>query len=151
MNKEVKIEVITDYDPSAFVIPYFRFRELHCRECYKEGGKYLVIDENFLFHLSLFRKSLNLPIAILSATRCNFHNEKVKGAKNSGHITGQAIDFFVPHFSAKEIYLRIEHLSFFSGVGIYEEEEIPFLHVDILPRIQRWTRKEGKYIYLFVT
>ncbi len=147
--EERKIEVIGNYNISDFVIPYFRYKELQCRECRKKGEGYFVRDENFLYRLSLFRKTLNLPIIVIGGVRCPFHNKQAKGHDQSGHLTGGAIDCFTPSLSVKELYLKLEHLSFFTGVGIYEEEERPFIHLDILPRIQRWTRKEGKYLYLF--
>jgi len=147
--KEKKIIVNTDYNIHDFVIPNFRYRELHCKECYKEGKKYFVKDELFLYRLSLLRRTLNRQIVITSGVRCPFHNEKAGGHSQSGHLTGKAIDCFTPSLSTKEFYLRIEHLSFFTGVGIYEEEKKQFIHLDNLPRIQRWTRKQGKYLYLF--
>lgn len=144
-----KIEVLTNYNINDYIIPYFKFKELQCRECYKEGMGYFIRNENFLYRLGLFRKTLNLPFIVVSGVRCPFHNEKAGGHSQSGHLTGEAIDGFTPFLSVKELYLKLEHLSFFTGVGIYEEEERPFIHLDILPRIQRWTRKEGKYLYLF--
>lgn len=143
------MESISNYNINDYVISYFKYRELHCRECYKEGKKYFVKDEPFLYRLGLLRKTLNLPIIIISGVRCQLHNEKAKGHAQSGHLTGEAIDGFTPLLSVKELYLKLEHLSFFTGVGIYEEEERPFVHLDSLVRIQRWTRKEGKYLYLF--
>ncbi len=146
---EKKIDIIENYNVYDFVVPCFQYRELHCKECWEEGKKYFIRDELFLYRLSLLRKTLNLPIIVISSIRCPLHNEKAKGHSRSGHLTGEAIDCFTPSLSVKEFYIRLEHLSFFTGVGIYEEEKRPFIHIDILPRIQRWTRKEGKYLYLF--
>jgi len=149
MSEEKKIVSISDYNIYEFVIPNFRYRELHCKGCFQEGKKYFVRDESFLYRLGLLRKSLNLPIIVVSGVRCPLHNTKVGGHEKSGHLTGEAIDFYIRDYSVKEIYLKLEHYSFFSGVGLYPDERIRFIHIDTIDRIQRWVKRNGKYFYLF--
>lgn len=63
-------------------------------------------------------------IVITSGFRCESHNKKVGGVKDSLHTTGQAVDFVVRGVSPAKVdqYLT----DFDGGVGLYERH----IHID---------------------
>lgn len=83
------------------------------------------------------------PIHIISAHRSSRTNEKMRRsgggqAKQSRHITGQAIDMHFPDVSVKQLRnsaLVRER----GGVGYYPTSAVPFVHVDT-GNIRHWPR-----------
>lgn len=53
--------------------------------------------------LQPLRDKLNVPITVTSGYRCERLNKRVKGAKNSEHLFGQAADIKIHNFSTKQI------------------------------------------------
>lgn len=51
------------------------------------------VDE--LRHIERIRTHYNKPMVITSALRCDYQNKKVGGVKNSGHLFGRAVDFYM--------------------------------------------------------
>lgn len=77
--------------------------------------------------LEVLRSMLgNRPIIITSGLRCQAHNAKVGGIKNSLHLTGDAIDFVVKGLRPYEYYYLVEKLFSEGGIGYYNG----FIHVD---------------------
>lgn len=58
-----------------------------------------------VYCLQPIRNKLNKPMIITSGYRCDILNKhpKIKGAKNSQHTKGQAVDFIVKGMSVQEI------------------------------------------------
>lgn len=142
---------------------HFTIKELACPHCWKMGTLYLPLQKKIIIHLESFRSFLgerlqrDVPIIITSACRCEFQNKAVRGAKDSYHITGQAIDFYVPSLTLSETYRALEHgnfLSSFNGLGFYPDNN--FLHLDIGSRYARWVCEckypeyERKYTNLLI-
>jgi len=74
----------------------------------------------------------NNPIQIYSAYRTVFHNKKIKGATNSQHLYGRALDLHHTELSPSEFYEIIRSnvaILRIKGLGRYKT----FTHVDIRP------------------
>jgi uncharacterized protein YcbK (DUF882 family) len=83
-------------------------------------------------NLQVLRDEVKKSIQITSGYRSPEHNAKVKGAKNSQHITGMAADIKVAGMTPKQVAEVIERLIAEKkmkegGIGIYKT----WLHYDI--------------------
>jgi len=123
--------------------PHLSWPELGC----KDGTPYpaqlrastaLILGVQFEY----IRKELgDKPIKVGSAYRTRRHNRAVKGARNSQHIEGTALDLHCPSriglFGFLEVVLWIAHEDgIIRGIGVY-----PWgIHVDVRPteRLFRW-------------
>ena len=90
-------------------------------------------------NLQVIRDEINAPIQIISGYRSPEHNAKVKGAKNSQHIFGLAVDIRVGILTPKEVKEVIEKLITQrkikeGGIGIYKT----WVHYDIRGTKARW-------------
>lgn len=68
-------------------VEYFQPKEFICPCC--SGG---LITTQLAFNLDILRRAWNAPIRVNSGYRCEKHNEKVGGVKNSRHLLGLAAD-----------------------------------------------------------
>jgi len=104
-------------------IIHFKKSEFDC----KCGCGFNNIDEDLVLDLDLLRSSLERPLFITSASRCNKHNKDIRGSPTSSHLLGLAIDIRV--FSSSDRFsLLSKLLDFqFKRIGIYKN----FIHVDI--------------------
>lgn len=66
---------------------YFSVKEVSCR-C----GCGATIKLEMLDKLNDIRKLYGKPISLTCGARCPTHNAKIGGAKNSAHISGEAVD-----------------------------------------------------------
>jgi uncharacterized protein YcbK (DUF882 family) len=94
---------------------------------------------NLAKNLQVLRDALGKSITITSGYRSPEHNAKVKGAKNSQHITGMAADIKVKGMTPKEVALVIEGLIESGkmkqgGIGIYPS----WVHYDHRGTKARW-------------
>jgi uncharacterized protein YcbK (DUF882 family) len=90
-------------------------------------------------NLQVIRDEINAPIQIISGYRSPEHNAKVKGAKNSQHIFGLAVDIRVGILTPKEVKAVIEKLITEKkikegGIGLYRT----WVHYDIRGTRARW-------------
>jgi uncharacterized protein YcbK (DUF882 family) len=90
-------------------------------------------------NLQVLRDAVGKSITITSGYRSPEHNAKIKGAKNSQHITGMAADIKVKGMTPKEVALVIEGLieqgkMKQGGIGIYPS----WVHYDIRGTKARW-------------
>jgi uncharacterized protein YcbK (DUF882 family) len=90
-------------------------------------------------NLQVLRDAVGKSITITSGYRSPEHNAKIKGAKNSQHITGMAADIKVTGMTPKEVALVIEGLIESGkmnqgGIGIYPS----WVHYDIRGTKARW-------------
>ena len=90
-------------------------------------------------NLQVLRDAVNKPISITSGYRSPEHNAKIKGAKNSQHVQGKAVDIKIKGLTPKEVALIIEGLIESGkikqgGVGVYAT----WVHYDIRNKKIRW-------------
>lgn len=89
--------------------------------------------------LQVIRDVIKKPITINSGYRCEAHNKKIGGEKNSQHLFGKAADIKVTGVSSLQVNKTIEQLVKdgkikIGGLGLYNT----FNHVDIRPNKARW-------------
>ena len=94
-------------------------------------------------NLQTLRVVLLKPIKITNAYRCESHNAKVGGSKNSQHLLGKAADLQVKGESPDDIADTINDLMKaevfdLGGIGRYNT----FTHVDIRGTKARWNNKK---------
>lgn len=83
--------------------------------------------------LEILRSIFDAPIRINSGYRCETHNKKIGGVKNSQHVLGKAADIVVKGYKPYHIFDAIEFFAEvygdveIKGLGKYEA----FTHVDI--------------------
>lgn len=92
-----------------------------------------------IHNLQVIRDEVKVPISITSGYRSPEHNAKVKGAKDSQHVKGTAVDFKVKGLKPKEVALIVERLIKEGkikqgGIGIYPS----WVHYDIRGIKARW-------------
>jgi uncharacterized protein YcbK (DUF882 family) len=75
------------------------------------------------------RVACGCKFVITSGCRCEKHNAKVKGAKNSSHLRGYAVDIHLPEAHRVVIILALRKE--FNRIGIGKT----FIHVDIDPSL----------------
>ena len=90
-------------------------------------------------NLQVIRDEVKVPISITSGYRSPEHNAKVKGAKDSQHVKGTAVDFKVQGLKPKEVSLIVERLIKEGkikqgGIGIYPS----WVHYDTRGVKARW-------------
>lgn len=106
---------------NKYLTPHFTFDELKC----KCGCGTCLMNQGFLDALEELR-SMWKPMIITSGYRCNNYNVSIKGAKNSQHTKGKAVDV---HLVDSEDRFRFVELAFrlgFTGIGI----DKAFIHID---------------------
>lgn len=85
------------------------------------------MNHDLLTQLEALRQSLNTPIIVTSGVRCPTRNQEVGGIGNSKHLTGYAVDCYVPGLSVFDLARAAESQGF--GVILYENEG--FCHLEI--------------------
>ena len=103
---------------------FFKESEFKCN-CGCNLG-YSDMDESFVIRLDIARGHAEVPFRITSSIRCEKHNTKVGGKKNSAHPKGEGADIEV--ISSYERFKIIAALIKvgFNRIGIGEN----FIHVD---------------------
>lgn len=112
----------------------FMAKEFDCK-CSKCSET--LIDLDHVAKLQKLREDLGSSITINSAYRCEDHNTKIGGAKNSQHKFGTATDIVVKGMSPDEVADACEH---FDGLGRYDT----FTHVDSRGSKSRWDNRTRK-------
>jgi len=103
-------------------VKHFTDKEFNCRCC----GK-LNISANLVLKLDLARDLAETPFIITSGYRCQKHNKKVGGVKDSAHVKGLAVDIAVQNNITRLSILRGLIIAGFRRIGIGSN----FIHVDI--------------------
>ena len=103
---------------------YFLDSEFQCKCCGVEKMQPCLINA-----LDLARDFANIPFVINSGYRCEAHNERVGGKKESAHTIGWAVDIRVRN--SRERYLVVMGLTRagFHRIGIADT----FVHADLDP------------------
>lgn len=106
--------------------PNFSREEFAC-QC---GCGFDTVDVQLLEVLQVLRDNVQAPITINSACRCQEHNKKIGGAKNSLHTKARAADIVVkdmgPNIVAEHVERIFKGMNITGGVGRYET----FTHID---------------------
>ena len=122
---------------------YFSVDELKCK-----GTDECEMDEGFMEKLEALRHEFNEPMIVSSGYRHESYNQVIRGAKNSPHLYGKAVDIVISGKSAYRLMkLSIEHG--FTGIGVSQRgpHEKRFLHIDTMensdthPRPWIWSYK----------
>ena len=111
---------------------HFKRREFAC----KCGCGFDAVDAELLSVLEQLRTALgNRAVSITSACRCDNHNRKVGGARNSVHKLGKAADIKVTGITPAKVadYLERTYPGRY-GIGRYRS----FTHIDVRNSVARW-------------
>ncbi len=111
---------------------YFKLEELKCK-CGKCESTGLEMNIDLMHTLDIIRKELDFPLIINSAYRCEYWNEKVGGSKNSGHLTGEAIDIRICRSEAFIFLKKVFEFGSITGIGINQKDQHTsrFIHLDV--------------------
>ena len=82
---------------------YFQLSEFKCK-CGKCSIPDNVPSDRLIEILEEIREHYGKPLIINSGYRCEAHNAKIGGAKNSQHVKGSAADFVVKDVLTCEVY-----------------------------------------------
>jgi zinc D-Ala-D-Ala carboxypeptidase len=113
--------------------PNFWPREFSCRHC----GEYYH-HERLLDKLQSLRFLIDKPLKINSGHRCEEHNKKVGGAKNSQHLT-MAVDISLTGHDRWMMVNLAKSLGF-TGIGY----GATFLHLDLREKPAEWFYPDSK-------
>ena len=102
--------------------PHFSLKEFECPCC-----KCVRLDEKLLAKLEALRVLWGKSIVITSGYRCERHNRKIGGARNSLHMKGKAVDIKVPEREQGKILTLCKLL----GLRVIPYGRRNFAHIDI--------------------
>lgn len=118
----------------------FSSKEFDCKDGTKVPEIYIDNLKELAVNLQALRDCINVSVLITgSGYRNPEHNAKVKGAKNSQHLTASAADINAKDYTPKELSMVIELLIANGtmkqgGLGVYKN----FVHYDIRGVKARW-------------
>jgi hypothetical protein len=95
--------------------------------------------------LEPFREVFGMPVKVLSGYRCPKVNKLVKGASNSNHMEGKAVDFVVDGITLIDIFNYISEHIIFDQLIIYDT----FIHVSysiFCNRMERLDFRNNKHL-----
>lgn len=104
---------------------YFEPQEFECK-CEVCGMGLADMDEKLVQRLDLARSIAKVPFKVTSAVRCKTYNVKIRGRKNSAHLTGNAVDIRCTDSSKRFLIIDALLRVGFNRIGIYDT----FIHVD---------------------
>lgn len=97
--------------------------------CGKCGGFPVEPSETLMRLADKVREHFDAPMIPTSTVRCQAHNESLKGsAKNSYHVRGKAMDFFIQGHTAAEVAAYVKTLP---GVHYTYAIEEKAVHMDV--------------------
>lgn len=123
--------------PPGYVSPHFRQTEFACNHCGALHPANPCPPQIVLDWLEEIRALFGgRPVNVNSGYRCATHNANVGGARNSYHLTGQAVDFWISGVAAADVTAAADRIvSAAGGVGGYRT----FTHIDCRGYRARWT------------
>lgn len=104
---------------------YFKPSEFLCKCGCGQGEEQMNI--RVLHKLDFMRLIMNRPIVINSAYRCDDHNRRVGGSKDSAHKKGLALDLRVSNNSHRLELLHFAYIVGFRRFGLGQNH----LHLDL--------------------
>lgn len=109
---------------------HFRVREFKCT-----GTDDIIINKDLVYYLEVIRHHFGKPIYITSAYRTPECNVAVNGSKNSQHLYGNAVDFYIKDIDTTTLYQYCCNLiGSDGGVGKYSTH----VHIDLRGKKARW-------------
>lgn len=108
---------------------HFTRKELACPCC----GKFAMDVAFIMEFLERVREGYGKPMFITSGFRCERHNLKVGGSKNSAHKLGLAVDVACQSSADRYDLIQTAMNCGAVGIGVYDT----FLHLDRKPRPSR--------------
>lgn len=108
----------------------FRRKEFSC----KCGCGFNTVDAELLHVLEDVREKFGSPVVIRSGCRCEKHNRRVGGKKNSMHLSGKAADISVIGIMPGDVAAYLRGKYDFYGIGDY----VNFTHTDVRTERARW-------------
>lgn len=118
----------------------FLIREFRCRD----GADEIFIDRKLVDVLQKYRDFIGKPIVVTSGYRTETHNKAVGGAKNSYHLIGRAIDFFINGVNARDIAKWMFSMGV-TGIGLYINRNQEFVHIDSRGTPYYWIQDGENY------
>lgn len=121
---------INDFEKN--ITQNFKVKEFACKDDTPE----LYMDIDIVEKLQAIREYKNIPIKVICGYRTKSYNVRCDGAKNSKHLTGEAIDFaFLDNniMNNKNIFYLANDINNnfrIKRIGIYINREINFIHID---------------------
>ena len=119
---------------------HFSFEELRCKCGCDVSDE---IKKN-LHHLAINLEKVrayfgNRPIKVHSGYRCKYYNVKIRGARQSHHMNGEAADISIEGVTPKELKAGLNEMIDQGGIeqggiGLYSK----FVHYDYRGHKQRW-------------
>ena len=86
------------------------------------------------------------PIHITSGYRDPYSNRRVGGARNSRHMYGDAVDFWVEGLDLVDVFYRLKKYHSRGGLAVGSG----FIHIDLRPgAAARWTYRGGPQVSLW--
>jgi uncharacterized protein YcbK (DUF882 family) len=104
------------------IAPNFYEDEFMCSCCGEVKISRLLLEK-----LQILRNFIGHPMELNSAYRCEKHNAKVGGKKNSFHISGEAVDVACSNSFDRLTLVREAIKVGFKGIGISST----FVHLDV--------------------
>lgn len=126
-------------NPKGRISANFRWEEFrcHCGKCVMPEEARANIRRLVETVLQPFRDHVTVPVTVVSGYRCPAHNASVKGAANSQHKRGVAVDISVRNKTPRWVADKLQEMFNPGGLGRYKS----WTHVDIRPgRRARWGR-----------
>lgn len=110
---------------------HFNRKEFAC----KCGCGFNAVDKELLEVIEDVRTHFGKPLIINSANRCESHNAKEGGSKNSQHLKGMAADIRINGVTPDSVaaYLLNKYPNKY-GIGMYNT----FTHIDVRAIKSRW-------------
>lgn len=120
----------------------FYLYELDCKDGSLLPAKFIKNALKVCENLEILRAVFDAPIVVTCCYRSEAHNKKVRGVKNSQHLTASAIDFNVKKTDTHHVYETLLSLIKSGkmqkgGVGLYSN----FVHYDARGFNARWGGK----------
>lgn len=107
----------------------FRLSEVVCKCGCCKNREDIPVHPGAMMKLQKMRDIFGDSMVITSAYRCESHNKKVGGAKDSWHLHGKAFDISCNVSSDRRALVEAAMVAGFGGIGITKL----FIHVDDRP------------------
>ena len=117
----------------------FRVREFAC----KDGSDKILIDTALVEYLQRIRNWAGAPLIISSGYRTPEHNAAIGGSRSSYHTKGRAADIYVKD-RKKSIQEIARYAQAIGVLGIEENKDSNYVHIDTRPSKYFWIRNGGR-------